>query len=141
MTRHVAWVWTFAVAWTFVTIAVAMTGSATAQNSQDRTATAHPDPLPGATKPLTPKSDASAHHKTSFDPPQRSASVGKTNLELTRLERQRIASTGAAKTVKNPSSSKPTHTSAGAGSGINFAYQKPSGGKAVPAQPGAVQKP
>jgi len=133
-------------------IAAAWTCLATAQTSQahlsstrptpdplkSATSRPTPDPLKSATKPLTEKSANAPRHRSSMVPPQRSAGAGKTNAELTGLERQRDAVKGptnrAASSPRNTSLSKPPATSktagtpAGNGTAIDYQYKKPAGG-------------
>ncbi|MFZ0770686.1 MAG: hypothetical protein WCA49_15650 [Candidatus Sulfotelmatobacter sp.] len=111
------------------TLAVLM-GVATAQNSKVGSSPTKPgpDPLKTAIKPLTPKSAIAPRSSSSAPPPSASLKSGKTNSELTSLERQSIkaggaksGNTGAAKSAQI----KPSGTPAGSGSGINSSYQKP----------------
>jgi hypothetical protein len=117
---------------------------AAAQNSGVRSSSVKPgsDPLKAATKPLTPKSAMPPQHKpsTAVQGPQNATKGGSTNAELTRLERQQ-AKAGHSNTRSTPtpnvaSARKPSDTSARKGSGIDFKYQKPVGGKQA-GKPGA----
>jgi len=120
-------------------IAAVWTCLATAQTSQAHLSSTHPapDPLKSATRPLTEKSANTPRHRSSVVP-QSPAGAGKTNAELTGLERQRDAVKGptnsAASSPRNTSSSKPPATSktagtpAGNGTAIDYQYKKPAGG-------------
>jgi len=112
---------------------------ASAQNSQGHSPSAKPapDPLKGATKPLTPKSAMPSPHKSSLAVPgPHTSTKGKnTDLELTRLERQRITTTSPNTRVANSvPARKPAVNQMG--SGIDFKYQQPVGGMQAPT-PGA----
>ena len=115
---------------------VSLLGLATAQNSQVRSSSTRtgstktsPDSLHKATKPLTPKSAMPTHHKSAAGVPKASTSTGKTNAELTHLERQPIkaksSNSGIARAPKGASAPRPADQSA-SGSAINFNYQKPA---------------
>ena len=114
----------------FCAFGLALIGLATAQNSQVHSSSAKSisDPLQSATKPLTPKSAMpSSSHKSSAAalPP---STIGKTNAELSRVEREKI------KTGPSPSASKDSPKLASApksneaNPAINYKYQKPVGG-------------
>jgi hypothetical protein len=115
--------------------AAAWTCLAAAQSSPARLSTPPPaDPLKTATKPLTPKSAAPVHHKSSVVLPQKPAGKENTNAELTRLERQKTVLSGSPKSgspsaPKSTSPAKPADTAAGSGPAIDYKYQKPAGGK------------
>lgn len=91
------------------------------------------DPVQNVTKPITPKSAMPPQYKSAAVVSM-PAETGKTNAELTRLERQPIkaetptSTSGSAKTAKGVPLIKSSNASAGNGSGINFKYQKPVGG-------------
>jgi len=120
-----------------VCLCVALAASislATAQHSQARSSSAKParDPLQTAIKPLTPKSATTPGHKSSVAVPKTSKSGPNITAELTQLERQKIK-TGTSKrkdagAVRRTSVPKSPDTTARAGSGNNFKYEKPTGG-------------
>jgi hypothetical protein len=122
----------YKVAYWLATAAI-FTCVATAQNSQLYLSTSRPapDPLKNATKPLTEKSAATVHHPSPVVMPQKPASGGNTNAELSRLERQKVTAkspkTGSASSVPRTSSSK-TGDSTESSAAINYKYQKPAGG-------------
>jgi hypothetical protein len=99
-----------------------------AQGTQVRSSSAKAvaDPLQNVTKPLTPKSAMPPQRKSAPLVPM-SAGSGKTNSELTRLERQPVKAetpkSGGAKAAPLVKSAD-----ASSGPGINFKYQKPVGG-------------
>lgn len=111
----------------------ALLGLAAAQSSPPHSSTgsSSPDPTKNALKPLTPKSamPAASHKPAATAPPATSKSNSSADAELSRLERQKIRSTGndRAGSAKAPPT-KSTNTSSGGNSGINATYQKPSGG-------------
>ena len=117
------------------TVVAACTCLAMAQSSVGRLSTPPPaDPLKTATKPLTPKSAAPAHHKASVMLPQKPTGKDNTNAELTRLERQKTVLSSSPKSgspiaPKSSSTAKPADPSAGSGPAIDYKYQKPAGGK------------
>jgi hypothetical protein len=115
---------------------------ATAQNSQVRSSPAKsaPDPLQNAIKPLTPKSAMPVQRKPSVAVPNASPDGGKTNAELSHLERQNIKAGSYAGSSKSgagiaKSAPAPRPADRSSGSGINFKYQRPVGTTA--SKPGA----
>jgi len=117
------------IAFLFVTGA-ALICVASAQNSKVGSSSAESgaDPLKKAIQPLTPKSAMAPPRKSSVAAPKASTSGRDTNAELTRLEGQGIK-TGGSKSGNTGASKrnlvKPTSTSSGSGSGIDFSHQKP----------------
>jgi len=115
-------------AFVMVTVAASLC-LATAQNSKPgASATAGPDPLKTATKPLTPKSAIASPHKSSTAAPLASTNTQKTNAELRRLERQGVKTAGPSKTTPGAAKAapaKPATASPRSDSGINAPYQKP----------------
>jgi hypothetical protein len=117
-----------------LSLSVAFAASVTlsmAQGTQVRASSTKPvpDPVQNVTKPITPKSAMPAQHK-SAPVVSMPAGTGRTNAELTHLERQPIKAetpSGSAK-AKGAPLVKSANASAGNGSGINFKYQKPVGG-------------
>jgi hypothetical protein len=114
------------------TVIAACTCFATAQSSSTRLSAPPPvDPLKTATKPLTPKSAAPVHHKSSLVLPQNGKE--NTNAQLSRLEKQKIALSdtpkSASPTAPKTTSKKSADTSNGSGPAIDYTYQKPAGGK------------
>jgi hypothetical protein len=88
------------------------------------------DPLKAATKPLTSKAPITTGKSWVTPPP--TADTRRTNEELTRLERQTVATSNSAPVPSKKN--KPgnirngpikTSTTSSSGSGINATYQKP----------------
>jgi hypothetical protein len=102
-----------------------------AQGTQVRASStkAAPDPVQNVTKSLTPKSAMPPQHKSALVAPM-PARTGRTNAELTHLERQPIKAETPSSSAKAKGAPlvKSANASAGNGSGINFKYQKPVGG-------------
>jgi hypothetical protein len=117
------------IAFLFVTVA-ALICLASAQNSKvgSSSAKSGADPLKDAVQPLTPKSAMAPSRKSSVAVPKAATSGRNTSAELTRLERQSIKA-GGSKSGNTGASKrnlvKPTSTSSGSGSGIDFSHQKP----------------
>jgi hypothetical protein len=116
-----------------VTVAASIS-LATAQHSQARSSSAKParDPLQTAIKPLTPKSATTPRRRSSVVVPKASKSGPNATAELNQLERQNgkpgTSKSKGAGVVKRTSVPKSPDTTARAGSGINFKYEKPAGG-------------
>jgi hypothetical protein len=115
-------------AFLFVTVA-ALICVGSAQNSKvGSSAESGPDPLKKAIQPLIPKSAMAPTRKSSVAGPKAATSGRNTSAELTRLERQSIKA-GGSKSGNTGASKrnlvKPTSTSSGSGSGIDFSHQKP----------------
>jgi hypothetical protein len=132
---------TYRVAGLFVTVSAAIC-LATAQSPQlpSSSGKSSPDPLHASTKPLTPKSAMPAARKPSGATPNTSRSSTNTTAELVRLEqppnKAGALKNGATAPAKPAPIAKSSGTSDGKNSGINFSYQKPTGGlQATP--PGA----
>lgn len=112
---------------------------ASAQNSQSHSSSVKPAPdrLEGATKPLTAKSAMPSPHKSSLAVPGAHTSTKgqNTDMELTRLERQRVKTTSPnTRSASSVPARKPAVNQKG--SGIDFKYQQPVGGMQAPT-PGA----
>jgi hypothetical protein len=116
-------------------LATVLTCVVTAQSSPSHLSPAQPpDPLKTVTKPLTEKSATPAQHKSSVVMPQKPARRASTDVELSRLERQKIVLSNNPKGVapsstKNASSPKQAESSAGSSAPIDYKYQKPAGGR------------
>lgn len=91
------------------------------------TAGANSGPNKVKTTPLTPKSAISTGHKSAANLPA-SNSAHKTSMDLDRIERENVKSTGMGKTASSTPKTqrvKPVQTSRNTNSGINASYQKP----------------
>jgi len=121
---------------------VAGTLLAAAQNSKASPASIKPapDPMKNVTKPLTPKSAMPAKRRPAAVPLNAPQAGNRNTAELARLEEQNAkaatpkSSPAAPKIAPVKSAGTPAN-----GSGINFKYQKPVGGKTA-APPGANAK-
>lgn len=115
----------------FGAFGLALIGLATAQSSQVHSSSAKStsDPLQAATKPLTPKSAMpSSGHKSSAAVLPPSTNVGKTNAELSRVEREKIKTGPSTSASKDSPKLASAPKSNEANPAINYKYQKPVGG-------------
>jgi hypothetical protein len=126
----------------FCAFGLGLVALAAAQNTQVRSSYAKstPDPLQGSIKPLTPKSAMPSSRKssTAVVPPP-SATTGKTNAELSRVEREKIKTGSSQSGSKEAPKVAFVPKSTEENPAINYKYQTPAGGMKA-TTPGANAK-